>query len=963
MSSTVNDKMVKDYVLMSRKVFNEHGRHVIPIVQCGKFFEVYDLRDAESSRLLSLCERLLYLKVTRKQKLTVELMNSDEVDLVASDGQGRLPVQERLTVYAAGFQVESIKKYRDTLIEKGYSILPVVQTGCDNRRTVCAIESAAMHTGEASSGIVLVTDDSIHVARYDANLNAIGMVERQRASDLQSALDEARSIVSELGGCSELEVHALESDETLSLAVRNVFVGGISAYARPIGKRRKFLCDRRWLRRALETHYTWITRMGDDVIAKLGMRETSIHHIAALVLLVAFLTDHDAQIGEVLPVPNVRSNDGVARVMFGSSTLHIFDAPVSNGSLSDVLSNHIHTVAGKRALRERLASPSTNANDIRAKLVDIRRGFRIVEEAPTAEQNLRGMRDLEQLSCKLICGRLVPSDVSKLIDAHTRAARILAEMPDPALLPATESVRALQDLTEYMIQTFDDDDPSDVFKKDATAPDDIVFARKCYEHAEARAEETRKRYMSMLDGSLNVTPKMDAVTFQVKNGQTDVVTSHKLATLLKDLGCKVRTLSKDQCAIEDDEARAAVCEWDDARNNMRQVHDEAFSKACMHMRCAYFDAHGPAIAHTIGKIDMLRGLAIFFQQANYHAPDIHNSSEGCVVASALRHPLGERLVDQRGFAYVPNDICIDAKHGWLVYGVNSAGKSSLLKAIALAVLMAQCGLYVPATSMSIAPYETIALHIGGSDDIFRHQSTFVKELEQLRCVLRASVANGPRLLFLADELGNSTEDASAVKLVASLLHTLVHRHTTVALATHMFALQSNPFIQGLTALQNKHLAVTFDAGDVIVFERKLCDGLPEMREYGCRIARLMLREDNTMVSALSSDFHTVRANRAITGSSRYNREAIAQVCDICGHHPMEQERPLQWHHIGEQHEADAHGILPTGVRVHAYANLARVCENCHGRLHHGDLTIREVRETDRGRVFIVDAHEKDVRIP
>lgn len=948
--ATVSDKMVKEYVLMSRRVYEEHGKHVVPVVQCGKFFEVYDVRSAEASHLLGLCERLLYLKVTRKQKVTVEIASSEEACLVGTDGEGLPAVGEKHVVYCAGFRVDSAKKYRDILIERGYSLLPVVQNGGDNGRTVCTIESAGTHTTEGSSGVVFMTEDALHVARYDANLNAISMVERERPTDLHAALEDARSIVSELGGCSELEVHADESDAVLRLAVRGAFVGRGSTYVRALGKRLKFLCDRRWLRRALETHYTWITRLGDDVIAKLGMQDASVHHIATLVLLVGFLKDHDAQIGETLPVPNVRSNEGAARFLNGLPMLHVFDAPVPNGSLFHILGEHIHTAMGKRALRERLATPSVDVDAIRTKLLDIRRGLRVVEEAPDVEAGLRGMRDMEHLSCKVGRGRLVAADISKLMDAHARADLILALLPDSALRPADEHALALWQLLEYIRATFDADDPVDIFIKDDTAPTAVLAARKRLASAEETARGLSERYNELVSrhGATHHT------SFQVNNGQTDLVVLSSIGARLKGAAdCKVRPYSKDHCAIDDDDTRAVLCEWDAARTHLRQVHETAFAGACAHMRGVYFDAHSRAIARAIGNLDMLRGLALFFEKANYHAPELRHAPESGIVASALRHPLGERLVDQRGLAYVPNDVCLGPDESWLVYGVNSAGKSSLLKAIAIAVLMAQCGLYVAAATMSIAPYETVALHVGGSDDIFRHQSTFVKELEQLRCVLRASNGHGPRLLFLADELGNSTEDASAVKLVSSLMHTLVHRRTTAALATHMFALQSNPFVQGLTALKNKHLAVSFEADDAVVFERKLRDGLPDTRDYGCRIACLLLREDGGMVNAMRSDYHTARVDRALTGASRYNREAISQTCDICGHHPTERERPLQWHHIDEQHEADPYGRLQSGLNVHARVNLARVCESCHHRLHHGSLVIEHVRDTDRGRTLVV----------
>lgn len=966
--NTVSDTLVKEYVLLSRRVHQQRGKHVVPVVQNGKFFEVYDVRHAEASRLLTICERVLHLKVIRKQKLTVHLTSLEEVRLVGSDGEGLLAMAEKHAVFCAGFQMESVAKYRDILIEKGYTLLPIVQSG--GGRTVRTLESAGTYTVESTAGVLLVTEDTLHVARYDASLNVISMAERERPSDLHAALDDARSLLAELGGCRELEVHADETDDDLCLALRDVFTGETSTYARPLRTRRKFLCDRRWLRRALETHYTWITQLGEDVIAKLGMQDAAVHHVAVLVLLVAFLHDHDAHIGALLPIPNVRASEGTMRFPSGMSALHIFDAPVDNCSICNILSEHVHTAMGRRCLRERLASPSTDVDAIRARLSDIPRGLCLVEEGAAIERWTRGMHDLEKLSCAVCRGRLGAGDVSKLVDAHDRAQRVVEALPDPALCPSEDHLHALWRFTAYLVDTFDVDDSCDVFTKGPTAPEELIRARIRVGRATDAVEAVRMHYNECV---ADLTRKHSGakptggafVAVDTKNGQTHLLLASSHASLLRSAGHALRSYTKDQCAIDDDNARAALHELDDARSSLREIHSDALTSACAHMRALYFDAHGHAVAHAIGNVDMVRGLALFFAKANYCAPEVRNATEAGVVVSALRHPLVERLVDRRGVAYVANDVRLGPDEGWLLYGVNSAGKSSFLKAIALAVYMAQCGLYVPASSMSFAPYETIALHIGGGDDIFRHQSTFVKEVEQLRGVLRASNDHGARLLFLADELGNSTEDTSAVKLVASLLYTLVHRRTTVALATHMFALQTNPFVQGLTTVRNKHIAVAMDTDpqDTIVFERKLRDGLPDVRDYGCRIARLLLREDDTMVNTMRSDYHTACTDRALTGASRYNRDAIAQTCDHCGHQPKANERPLHWHHIGEQQDADAYGKLPNGLSVHSLVNLARLCESCHHRLHNGTMSVERVLETDRGRTLIMQDLPLVVSVP
>ena len=364
----------------------------------------------------------------------------------------------------------------------------------------------------------------------------------------------------------------------------------------------------------------------------------------------------------------------------------------------------------------------------------------------------------------------------------------------------------------------------------------------------------------------------------------------------------------------------------------------------------FFVEHADAIAETVGVIDVAHGLGRLSLARGYCRPTLDGESDaGCIALRALRHPILEGLVDANGHAYVRNDVALSARESMLLYGVNSAGKSSLLKAIATAVLMAQCGLFVAADAMRLAPYSRIAIHIGGTDDMYRAQSTFVREVEELREVLAASRADGPRTLFLADELGNSTEDTSAVRLVAATLHTLYLRKATLVLATHMFSLQDNAYVRGLTGVRNCHLKVDFANG--IVFERTLQPGLPATRDYGVRIAEKLLVDDEDMLRALTSDWHDHR-ERWMSGS-RYNRHVFADACCVCGYRPTEaHHKPVAWHHIREQSTA-VDGLLPDNRPLHASANLMSVCEQCHAAIHAGLVEVGGYEETADGRRLVV----------
>src|SRR3990170_6803133 len=115
----------------------------------------------------------------------------------------------------------------------------------------------------------------------------------------------------------------------------------------------------------------------------------------------------------------------------------------------------------------------------------------------------------------------------------------------------------------------------------------------------------------------------------------------------------------------------------------------------------------------------------------------------------------------------------------LVYGVNSCGKSSLMKAIGIAVVMAQAGMYVPAQSFDYKPYKFILTRILGNDNLFKGLSSFAVEMAELRSILKRANKNS---LVLGDEICHGTETVSAVSIVASAILHLSDRNSSFIFA-------------------------------------------------------------------------------------------------------------------------------------------------------------------------------------
>jgi DNA mismatch repair protein MutS len=125
-------------------------------------------------------------------------------------------------------------------------------------------------------------------------------------------------------------------------------------------------------------------------------------------------------------------------------------------------------------------------------------------------------------------------------------------------------------------------------------------------------------------------------------------------------------------------------------------------------------------------------------------------------------------------------------NGILLYGVNAAGKSSLGKALGLAVLMAQTGMPVAASAMTLVPYTGLFTRILGNDNLWAGMSSFIVEMTEFRSILRGA---GPRSLIIGDELCAGTETASATSIVAAGIQRLADQNANFLFATHLHELQ------------------------------------------------------------------------------------------------------------------------------------------------------------------------------
>ena len=328
---------------------------------------------------------------------------------------------------------------------------------------------------------------------------------------------------------------------------------------------------------------------------------------------------------------------------------------------------------------------------------------------------------------------------------------------------------------------------------------------------------------------------------------------------------------------------------------------------------------------------------------------VEGAPEGWLAVDRLRHPLLERLTT---VPYVPHTLTLGnlpvpatnepgaTPRGLLLYGMNAAGKSSLMKSVGICIVLAQCGFPVPAAACRLSPFTALFTRILGNDNLWAGLSSFAVEMTEFREILRFA---DERSLVLGDELCSGTESLSATALVAAGVETLAGRGTKFVFATHLHELATMPDIAGHSGVRAVHLRVHYDAAaDRLVYDRALAAGSGSAL-YGLEVCRAL--DLPTAYLERATALRAQLAGAVVATPSAYSSGAVVESCAVCGGHTE-----LETHHIRPQ--ADAAAAAAEGFAIHGPGNLVCLCALCHDDHHAGRLRIQRWEDTSAGRRLV-----------
>ena len=362
------------------------------------------------------------------------------------------------------------------------------------------------------------------------------------------------------------------------------------------------------------------------------------------------------------------------------------------------------------------------------------------------------------------------------------------------------------------------------------------------------------------------------------------------------------------------------------------------------------------VSAFVANVDFMQNGAYVATKYGYNRPqidmeEIDSSTKSYVSFEEIRHPLIEHLNGEE--LYVTNDIGLGVNKKesinsdlMLLYGTNAVGKTSIIRAIGISLIMAQSGLFVPCSKMVYLPYTKLFTRIIGNDNLFKGLSTFAVEMSELRVILSQT---NSRSMVLGDELCSGTEHESAVSIFVSGIKELHDKNVTAIFATHLHEIVDYEEITELKRLSMKHLTVRYDPSrDALIYDRKLKEGSGESM-YGLEVCKSLNLPDQFLQRAF--EIREKYDNKKVTNvnkintvldasTSKYNARKIVSICEIC-----KENKGTEVHHLIHQVEANTEGLVKDGkYHKNHPANLVTICEECHKKMHGPDNAKKEMKK-------------------
>lgn len=974
--------LIDDYLEYQETYQKKYGDKTIILMQVGSFFEAYaidsDQEKINVENLFYICD-LMNIQISRKNKNILKSSRSNPL--------------------MAGFPLPAIDKFIQILMNNHFTVILIEQVTepPEPERKITNIFSPGTQINycpsEETSNLISIYIDTVKdLKRYQdtvcIGLSVIDLTTGKSIvyecysdkDDMNKAYDEVFRFIQSHNPREivfNIKSSPLDKEKLISyLEIQRKIYHFISG-----DELEKSVLKLSYQRSFLEKVYLTQNKTQLSIHEFLDL-ENKIYGTISFVYLLQFAYEHNETVIQKIAIPKIwESNQYLILTSDSINQLNVVDnTPNSNvnNKFSSLLGivNNASTAVGKRYLKEQLLNPINSTHILKKRYKCIRELQGRVEDGKElkykiVEENLKKIMDIERLHRRMGLGILQPADFSNLDTAYLSILdlihnqEIFSEKTELLeIIPIEKDVAEFKNFIQQYTDLFDLDEIGKYhlnnitgsFFKVGKIPEIDTCQQKIWKYKnrldkladklsyyiEKHSQYVRVEYTDKDGYYLQTTKKRGEILRKSFSnlGNKSFTVSDEFDTLtLKPKDFDLKFL-KDRTKINSELITKISYKLRGLQVSLQQKTTEVYLEKLNYFYEKYQDVLN-SISLFVARLDFYKSNAKTAIMFGYQEPTMIASKSSFVNIKNMRHPIIERI--NTSSEYVPNDVTIGLENndGMLLYGCNAVGKSSLMKAIGLNIIMAQAGMFVPASEFIYQPFDYIFTRISDNDNLFKGQSSFAVEMSELRSILKRS---NSRSMVLGDELCSGTESVSAQSIFAASMMELSQRKVNFIFATHLHELYKMEEIQQLDNVKAYHLKVIFDEKTKsLIYDRKLEEGNgPTI--YGLEVCKAMDLDPTFLKIANNLRKKIIEQNEKVmnTHQSQYNSKLYMDKCNICG------EKSTETHHIKEQQLFDENNMLEH-IPKNNLSNLVPLCEACHQNVHHGNLIIRGYRDTSEGR--------------
>jgi DNA mismatch repair protein MutS len=932
--------LIEDYFAYYNKYQKEYGENTVVLMQVGSFFEAYELSEPISLGNASKVANILNFVYTSKNK--------------------KLQSGSMSNPHFCGFGLTQLTKYLPILIDNDFIVIVVEQIGNEIqenkmvKRKVTGIYSGSLQpldfnfNDKLNLNLVNVLIEFLpelksvntSIKKYLVSICSINnftneiLIEETTFDILNENFDEITSFIQTY---SPRECIIRTINENLDLELTNFKFERINRDTLKIYSKIDY--QNEYFKKVYK-HYDMGFLQPIEFL-NLEMYPCSVLNF---MFSIDFIGKHDNTYINNLNLPNVIQERTFLKLPLDTiQQLHIIENTKSNVNNLFNTINNTSTSIGKRYLKQLLIKPFINKECIESR-------YTLTEKLKTTgnlidiEKSLNKILDFERLHRKMGTNTLQPCEFFTLSNCYD----YILELSDVCKNFYEIDPGFLNELIKYKNEyncTFDLNKIQHTSKEDMinffnkghsleldTIENDIIEIEK-------NIEKVRLKY----DLLINEKNSGDFIKLNSteNEGYFFYCTKIRYNVLLKKLSKKEvealeTRITSNMCKIFTPELNKLSKELLLNKSLLNTKIKLQFSATIQNYYLVYYKLFN-YLKHYIEIIDITKSNLKTSLKYNYCKPIVTNGVS-FLEAKDIRHPIIEKISKT---SYITNDIDLNNNSpGMLLYGLNSSGKSSLLRAIGMNIILAQCGLYVACSNFKYSPFKTLISQVDLTDDLSLGKSSFINEMCSLKKILMCSAND---TLVLADELCRGTENFSATSIVTSTIIKLLQTNTKFFFTSHLHDIPNIKSIKKENKIQIKHLSV-ISTPETIIFDRKLKDG-PGQDLYGLEVAKTILQDTNFIDTAfeIRNELKNNKTEIMSTKKSKYNSKKIVDKCEICS-----STKQLETDHVKEQSSANEKGYLNDGRHKNNISNLCTLCHECHLQKTLGKIKIYGYKDSLSG---------------